>query len=599
MKNKIYRLIVSMQLIPTSAMAFVSCNETKYNPKTSKIVENEEFFTDFQKWPSYFDNSKSLSEVLKISEKDFNVKYFEDRVPYIEYIDPETKIHFRDYSYKNENNKFYFYLGKYGLVILANEFKNKIPYLNEVFDLNSINLNINSDLIIKNGKVNGYYQAETKTINLFTSKLFNLALTPMQIISYIMPTLFHEYIHHFASSYISNPDLLNKDNSVNYLGRYQNKEFAEAFIDLFQYKNKKIESTGSKNINNYLSLSDLFSFANNNRQIKYDNEQLKKLYFNKMIKSSINRDKLKYIYSFDELIAREYTKYGFENYYSDLVEAQGNKLQSDFFGIFDGKNYLYYSYLYDWSRSLKMDKLNKEELLNKNISYFGSLKNEYPYDIFWNQQKAYDVYNLFTKASGYGKNINQIHAKMNWKYIIENGYKSSSKFWLDDKDINQVMFTGFLENKPEQNLGIAIFDKNANQIMSSSLLDVQNNDNFWFTDHFFGKKSFDRGADIYNFDARQKQLDSRILNDKYYSYTTKDFLDLTNLQSNYRYSIYFFIDKNNNQIAENNELLFKKQLTLPNRTLTSLKSSVLTNNLDKTFVVFQDEKQTYIEKIKE
>ncbi|SYV96821.1 Uncharacterised protein, partial [Mycoplasmopsis edwardii] len=138
-------------------------------------------------------NATSINDYSEI--KEYKRKNTSKSQYYLEYKDKHTNVIFRDFSYHvDEQGKRRYLLGKRGLVILAQEFKRKIPFGSEIYDFNSVNIN---DFEVINDKANGLYIPLSKKMYINGSTYAEKNFSIYEIIGGMMPTIFHEYMHHW------------------------------------------------------------------------------------------------------------------------------------------------------------------------------------------------------------------------------------------------------------------------------------------------------------------------------------------------------------------------------------------------------------------
>ncbi|WP_051521836.1 MYPU_1760 family metalloprotease [Mycoplasma leonicaptivi] len=326
---------------------------------------------------------------------------------YLEYKDPYTNVIFRDYSYhtitENNTKKHVYLLGIDGLILLAQEFKRKVTYGPEVFDLEAIN--VNNFEVIPNF-ANGLYIPDTRNIFINGSSVSEKGFSTYQIIGGLMPTVFHEYLHHWSYSYaetaIPEKDGAIKINEIPSLDKeqrveiyydpqnasdghqhgsrqYWNAKFAHNFYNLLNFdvdkkaylNNEALKlfginpATFSGFLFNKFSINELWKIANdiqlpNNVQGSESN-----LAVSPSRSFTFDIKRIKYNYSLTELVPREYSKYAFESYFSmndvnpGLKAFENNTSSIGFFGIFypkkdenntDSRIFTPLSYSEDWSR---------------------------------------------------------------------------------------------------------------------------------------------------------------------------------------------------------------------------------------------------------
>ncbi|QNM93602.1 hypothetical protein H9M94_03315 [Mycoplasma sp. Pen4] len=161
---------------------------------------------------------------------------------YYEYQDPYTKLIFRDYSYITDGKGVRRYLlGPYGLAYLAQEFKRKVPFGTEVFDLKAVEVN-NYKVITRAS--NGLYIPQIKQIYLNGYTLLETNLNLYDKVAQLMSTLFHEYMHHWATSYAEtgvnfNNNLIDDEK----IGTVANKKFEASTVTPIYYGGVDYDTT--------------------------------------------------------------------------------------------------------------------------------------------------------------------------------------------------------------------------------------------------------------------------------------------------------------------------------------------------------------------
>ncbi|MEA4162682.1 MYPU_1760 family metalloprotease [Mycoplasma sp. 4404] len=638
-------------------------------------------------------SSKSNDEVSQIlnrfeTEKN-NVHEYEETNGscYFEYIDPYTNVTFRDYAYyvSEDKSERRYLLGPEGLVLYAHEFKRKIPFSTEVFDLEAININ---NFSVIDNTANGLYIPNIK--NIFINGFFfcESGMSLYEIIAYMMQTTFHEYMHHWANSYAEiafkkdvlakyysfendDSDLVNpsiiyyspgatiKDQHNHLYIQYWNKSFVDSFQYLLNYdvtsKSKISDETweilradnNKKNsfIHNVFSPKDIWDLSNgkpSNPDVIELNKKLKehsKLYYSPDTKFGLSSNNIRYYYSLTELVPREYLKYGFEPYFNinlpnpigPAMEDSRNKGQ-DIFTM----SYFSYAHIdktsssttYTISPTSLADDMSKVFLNNfdsqyrqgwyiqgdltiqENSNRTRTYKNqssillpttpfalsEYQPQVGYRtkteylnlqkikQDKSVDFYKLFLDTMGYGKTISQLYYdNSGWKWI------DSEHSQIENNEANQhkIKLSGYLDSN--EYTGFVFVNPNNNQVTATSKI------KYLDTFNFFGHKTFDKGALLSNSltseqaQQREEQLNNRIYPNSLNEYTNALFIpyiseDFITKPSN-NSVIYLWKDLNNNNIAEENEILLEKEITLPeNRWVTTARSTKNENvyNIIKT-----------------
>ncbi|MFV8479313.1 MYPU_1760 family metalloprotease [Mycoplasma sp. VS428] len=306
-----------------------------------------------------------------------------DEGTYVEYIDPYTKIKFRDFAYsvdkENPANNRYL-LGPGGLAYLANEFKRKVTFGPEVYDLEAININ---DFTIIPATANGLYIPSTKNIYINGAFMCETNATLYDRVATIMQTLFHEYMHHWANNYaeialpgdkviptgnVAGPVANTQDKemvTVKYYEpgqskktglldkifssgneQYWNAYFADNFRYLLNYdvsaksyikpeilallRDRWFREPAAQDVSDALytnfSPKDLWDVSNglyNGQGSPKDPLALQRkleikpsFWYSPDEKFALNNGDLRYYYSLTELVPREYLKFAFESYYN-------------------------------------------------------------------------------------------------------------------------------------------------------------------------------------------------------------------------------------------------------------------------------------------
>ncbi|EIE40388.1 hypothetical protein MCANUF31_00903 [Mycoplasmopsis canis UF31] len=330
------------------------------------ITENELFLTDGL---SEEEKKASLEKFNSVIRKDVNQIIEKtrdsDKKVFIEYQDTETGIIFRDFSYHtDENGNKRYLLGRLGLLMLIQEFKRKVPFGFEVRDLKSININ---DFAVINEKANGLYMPESRRMFINGSTFMEKGFSMYEIIGGMMPTIFHEYMHHWATTYaetglIEDPKAnvsdesarniekrstteifyapsTNQTNSDHAHGSRQfwNSYFASNFYKVLNFDvNKKayidkksLSALGvydkNKLLYNNLTLNDIWRLSNEFKTPDYlvgNPSPALEMGISPSGSFTVTKPRLKYSFSLTELVPREYTKYAFESYFSINDENQ-------------------------------------------------------------------------------------------------------------------------------------------------------------------------------------------------------------------------------------------------------------------------------------
>ncbi|BBA22123.1 hypothetical protein MBVR141_0125 [Mycoplasmopsis bovirhinis] len=297
-------------------------------------------------------NSMINTNIDKVKELDRNGE------PYLEFVDTQTELIWREHAYLDQRTGAWKYqLGKSGLLNLVHEFKRKIPYGQEIYDLKSISIN---DYKIINDKVNGLYMPDSRRMFVNGSSVQNKGFSTYEIIGGLMPTIFHEYIHHWVTVYaeiglIEDPKVsVDKANAKDVTKRqtteiyynpgttaenadhshgarqFWNSYFSSNFYSLLNFdvnkkayiKDEVLEKLGATRVKsillyNNLSLNDIWRLANELQTPEHLRElQTQYMAISPSGSFTTTKSRLKYNFSLTELVPREYTKYAFESYFS-------------------------------------------------------------------------------------------------------------------------------------------------------------------------------------------------------------------------------------------------------------------------------------------
>lgn len=551
----------------------------------------------------------------------------------LEFIDPYTNVIFREYSYIKDSNGINRYmLGKNALVKLAQEFKRKVPFGPEVFDLEAININ---DFYVIPSEASGLYSPANRNIYVNGQRLLERGVSLYGILSQIMPTIFHEYMHHWSNSYAeigTKSGLVSEKDSQKslktlYAGLAEEKEFsseqlwnydfATKFKQLLHFNTQRKTLTSSddelfnkKILSNWLSLNSVWKLANTDEKVtgsllrsnKWDTrylnneDNLKDWYFSYIKDANwvVNGQRLQYLYSLTELIPREYTKYAYENYLqlgSPLYTLQDGDFLLNWYGSiqrdqrYNTKMHLF-SQSDDWA---KVYQLNLQEIIqNQNLFQKNNLvmpNNIFGGQIHFNDQNgqqtqllknnARSFYQLFLNNMGYGKAIAQIYPKVTWKWNdqISDDNKLHNEIKTEDADLNKIKFSGYLPSK--KYTGFVLIDKENHKTTTKF--------KYMDTFNFFGKQTYDTGAFLLDEDQREIQAQTRIYPQTNLTpYISEDFVEISQDSK-----IYFWKDLNQNGIAEDNEIDTKVFPSVySDRLVTNLRSrdGINTSRLSRLYV---------------
>ncbi|QGZ97775.1 hypothetical protein GE118_03090 [Mycoplasma sp. NEAQ87857] len=493
-------------------------------------------------------------DVLNEINKHYEIKEQKnDKGYFYEYIDPYTKIKFIEKPYKETFLTRKYLLGPKGLIYLANAFKKKVPFGPEVFNLQSVMLEnkLNKTYL-------GLFTPQKDVIILNTNQLSDLN-SQYSNIEYVvdnvlLPTLFHEYIHFFVSNYASikqENDEQNKiifnTNDADTIIAYWEKSFIDQFKGLLNFNYDKkfnpdlYKNFGKSFIANSFTLKELWDEANGEFNLlpnldyfveKYGGG---KSYIFSKNGPEFTKTNIKYIYSADELVAREYLKYAFEPAYS----SNNSKFYDYNVSTWTSNTQYFVPYALDQSRTYFTDFKNnlaknfKNNLMfyPNNVYYFDLPKNHDDY-LVNNLDRSQQFYNLFLNTLGYGYSINQIYVEKDWKSLDE------KRVFIDDTKYKNIKISGFLQDKKLS--GLALVDNN--QIVDFSKI------HYLSTFNFFGRSK----NPLEDASAEYRRYPKQ----KFIPYITDKFLDTKlNINSTNNLLIKGWIDSNKDNIAQTNELV--------------------------------------------
>ena len=304
--------------------------------------------------------SSNLQTNFAIDEKNkisYNVKYSENNKISKDYKFDE--LFFEEYPYaKDSKGNYKYFFNKEGLELLSKEFKRRANFGPEIFEIQKIS--INKRYSNNAGQdVNGLYNPETKEIILFTTELtkarngYQKSWDTVDLnkkVEMVLPTLVHEYTHHIANVYNNSGKNIDNNYTTNYYYKLAENSFNfykdiliknytnnTKFIDGIKkylynenyksYESYLLDAISNNSIFKNFSAYDLFNFANTKSsnlsyadKLKWQNFENKEYYFNNpnpylsiRFASPITEDRIDYLYSIEELIAREFVKLTYTN----------------------------------------------------------------------------------------------------------------------------------------------------------------------------------------------------------------------------------------------------------------------------------------------
>ncbi|PAF54692.1 MYPU_1760 family metalloprotease [Mycoplasmopsis agassizii] len=269
----------------------------------------------------------------------------------------------------NGSEKWFF--SKEELADLHKIILDRLAYGPEIYDLKRISFN-NVDIL--SSGVNGQYFPATNEIFISVNSYIMQDMTFEQKVDAVLPTIYHEYFHHFANSYlqsdnlnqitrVNNTTLVSKavstsasgQNNVTVSASQWNKNFVDEFQQLLNYENTADNNAlKSEHLRSWVSAagprqclcavyaaSVLYAMANENSTVA--NAQLQavtnNLYVSAPEVSTTNgfrnnsaitygAEQIAYFYSQAELVPREFQKIGYVPFYS--VENPGTNFSNRF-----------------------------------------------------------------------------------------------------------------------------------------------------------------------------------------------------------------------------------------------------------------------------
>ncbi|VEU70847.1 Uncharacterised protein [Mycoplasmopsis glycophila] len=548
-----------------------------------------------------------------------------DGTRYYEYKDPFTKVIFREFDLTPEQSNPTFFIGSENIHLLAQEFKRKVPFGLEISDLKAININGGVEM---NDAFSGLYTVGNKNIYINGNLFANYDLPIYHKIALIMPTLFHEYIHHWANSYISwnilklNTDWLNenydekltktfnvsyKGSGLNQNGLINEKEawnyaFSNSFLKLLNYDFDNFVSLPEDLYNLFqlepeqiktfvhanFTLPTIWKLANFEIRGGISEQDLeRKYYYDGYYNFYHTLRDLLYFYSMTELVPREYSKFAYESYYNinedrndknTYIKMDDNKIFfSSWFGNFDYEpdknkkivsNFKISTNNLDWSKTFLngVSNPNRAGVYIQNSSMFPNN----PFKIYDFKYYTEDGLEILDEERSNSRSIPFYQT-----FLKAMGYGKSIAF-LNRTSKNKVQLGGYL--KDQKYKGFAILDKN-NKLKQT----VKFKYNSIF--NFFGHYDFDKGARLgENNQDREAQLNNRLYPvNKFYSYLTESSFNLTTDSQ-----IYMWEDLNNNGIFDNGEIDYDFEFTLPETRYVTTKRSY--NTSSQTLVITNDPK---------
>ncbi|UUD36779.1 Uncharacterised protein [Mycoplasmopsis californica] len=262
------------------------------------------------------------------------------------YWDQETQISFISYE-KNNGKKW---LEKEELALFAAEFKKVATYGPEIGLLNAIIID-DYDVIDANTAY-GLYVTTAREIHINTDRFNKYTLSTKEKINLIMPTLFHEYMHHWANTYVNNGMLKKDDPNSQDNIVYENSDvkmpqiwdgkYVDGFVRLLNYDKEfhppRTYLNEANHATKFFNLKNIFDYSNYENKLYYGYYTSK----NKLFLPEVSDDqivtfddkpdlfiqnkplyylhKLKYYYSMTELVPREWMKVAYQLPYDNITK---------------------------------------------------------------------------------------------------------------------------------------------------------------------------------------------------------------------------------------------------------------------------------------
>ncbi len=364
---------------------------------------------------------------------------------------------------ENETNGKYFF-GMEGLKKLNEKIKYDLQFGPEIEQLKSIRINNNS---ILNEGVLGQYSPATNEIEISIKHLvpYYNDLPIEQKINLIFPTIFHEYGHHFANTFITSIAKNDPNNNKSKINKNIPTKFLQAFEKSLHYSaDANIGKNQNKEyVSSFKNAKTLYEESNNNGYLGLDDKNFEIqvpfwTYHDVLsLEFRITSNKYSYIFSIDELLTRKLQQITFidkineHSFGNETIQFTGNMI----------KNQFYLSTMAeDISRNVPITNTSKNtyevgnDLILEDYPYGGDYKGTNrtitlpsTVDKLW--KAYYDI-----SGSDYG--ISQIYLKN----IMKNNNDSEiePKYQLKKENFEEIKFTGFLEGK--QNKALILPTKN-------------------------------------------------------------------------------------------------------------------------------------------
>ncbi|AWX42600.1 Uncharacterised protein [Metamycoplasma cloacale] len=543
-----------------------------------------------------------IDDINKITKNDenqkivFNPKYSSDSNDKFNDTFKYGNLSITEYPYAkdNEGNLVYF-LGPDGIKMLNEEFKKRAMFGPEINLLRNVYINKDEN-IDGTDRANGFYLPSTDNIWISLNAFVNAEginhswqnESLENRVEMILSVLVHEYMHYVSNSYNTshrttdiNADtslLYKKDESSIIARNYaNNKKFINSFRHFLGYNETNYDAIpyhpgieppdGEFPIFYKWTAYDLFELANlpHNNAKDWNSITLENYYFNNSyynptrFSKNVNLGDLKYSFSFEELIPREFLKFAFAGKESNA------QLRDKWL------NYLYFvngHYLHltaigdDLLKTLGRDRWKRDLLFSTNWVFDEQLKNLkningeylYKYRTIPNY-RLNGLFNTYLDLFGYGLPIS---------YVVNNS--------IDKTANNSIHIGGYIPS----NINLAKFEASDKKL----LFIKDNNEYVDFNIHTHKNNFIAKTSYLQTYDET-KMLKPIVQYN--YSYITDEipyrfFNEFTS--SDGRLNVQLWIDANDNKQVESDELIVlankanTQRFDRVARTITNYRSSM-------------------------
>ncbi|MGL4183753.1 MAG: MYPU_1760 family metalloprotease [Metamycoplasmataceae bacterium] len=443
---------------------------------------------------------------------------------------------------KNTKEPVYFF-GEEGIKLLSQRIKQDLSFGPEVEDLQVIYINRTG---ILNNNVSGQYIPLTREIDLNINQFLpDAANYPIEEkINLVFPTLFHEYFHHFEAFYLNNVESNDSNSTKLLLNKNISKKFLDEWKKIFHYDDeRKLNNSGT--ISNFLSTKELFYGAN---IPGYNLDKMPpgtRFKYGAINNNGIDKNDALYLYSFSELFTRKITEafypinshnnssypwYGFERKNSLTPNSFSIELIRNRDFVFNApieaaKN--------SWNQSTRLYSLDTiyggEAVFNNNT-----------------KEKMAPVFNEFNSLVnsiyGVGSNISQVFIKNN----LQSKLRPNGSLIIDPTskaNFNLIKFTGFINT-------------NDYDYINSILIDNDNNNQNNTNSEINSFEAIELAKPNYTYSIPSAKINpfgtTKVVPPNYKPYIINEYLDINKIKNK---SLYFWLDKNKNNIRESNELI--------------------------------------------